>query len=272
MKIVAYSALLYGREFLECAIRSVLDAVDEYWLIYSPLGCHNGSKPVQLPEGEDARTLYEIAHDTAGKRLRWYTEANGWDSEGRQRDTIFRLAPDADRIVALDYDEIWSPGLVEAVVRASASKPDVRNWRVPMIHLWRDPFHAILHDPAFPIRVINPHAQGGEATFDAEAHDDAKRELLARTTDYVPEFHTRIVHAGYAISPELMRAKWKTHGHTNQLRLDIDWFSERYENPDATTDLHPVGSEWWNAEPIDPKVYMPLFMLEHPRIAQAVEA
>lgn len=274
MKIVAYSALLYGSEFLECAIKSVLDVVDEYWVIYSPLGCHNGSKPVQLPEGEDARTLFEIAHDTAGKRLHWYTDANGWSSEGQQRDMIFKLAPDADRIVALDYDEIWGSGLVEAVIRASASRPDVRDWRVPMIHLWRDLHHAILHDPAYPIRVINPHAPAGtSATFDAEAHDAAKRELLTRTMEYVPEFHSRIVHAGYAISPELMRAKWSgTHGHQNELRKDIDWFTERYENPKATRDLHPVGSEYWNAEMIDPFTYLPPFMAEHPRLSKAVAA
>ena len=274
MKVVAYTPLLYGREWLEYAIRSVIDSVDEYWVIYSPLGCHNGNKPVELPEGEDARTLLEVAQVAAGKRLRWYTDARGWSSEGAQRDLIFTLASDADRIVALDADEIWSPGLVDAVVRASASKPDVRDWRVPMIHLWRDLHHAILHDPAYPIRVINPHAPAGtSATFDAEAHDAAKRELLTRTMEYVPEFHSRIVHAGYAISPELMRAKWSgTHGHQNELRKDIDWFTERYENPKATRDLHPVGSEWWNAEPIEPFVYLPQYMADHPRMAERAAA
>lgn len=264
MKIVAYTALLYGREWLEYAIRSVIDSVDEYYVLYSPLGSHHGQKQVELPPGEDARTLYEIAHDTAGRKLRWYTYA-GWHTEGDQRDTIYRLAPDADRIAVLDYDEVWSPGLVEAVVRASASRPDVRDWRVPMIHLWRDLHHAILHDPAYPVRVINPHAPAGtSATFDAEAHDAAKRELLERTADYAPEFHTRIVHAGYAISPELMRAKWQTHGHQNEYRRDIDWYTERYMNPAATTDLHPVGSVYWNAEPIDPFVYLPGYMIDHP--------
>lgn len=272
MKVVAYTPLLYGAEYLAWAIRSVIDAVDEYWVLYAPTGSHNGNKPVELPEGEDARTLYEIAQDAAGRKLRWYTHV-GWSTEGEQRDTIFKLAPDADRIIALDYDEVWSPGLVEAAVRTSASRPDVRNWRVPMIHLWKDFYHAILHDPAYPIRVINPRAADGETTFDAEAHDAAKRELLTRTMEYVPEFHSRIVHAGYAISPELMRAKWSgTHGHQNELRKDIDWFTERYENPKATRDLHPVGSEWWNAEPIEPFVYLPQYMADHPRMAERAAA
>jgi hypothetical protein len=144
---------------------------------------------------------------------------------------------------------------------------------VPMIHLWRDLHHAILHDPAYPVRVINPHAAiGTSATFDAEVHDAAKRELLARTLDYVPEFHTRIVHGGYAISPALMAAKWTTHGHANEYRQDIDWMNDKYLNPSATRDLHPVGSDAWNAEPIDPFVYLPGWMIDHPLMAEAVAA
>lgn len=271
MKVVAYTALLYGREWLECAIRSVIDAVDEYHVIYSPRGSHNGNKPIQLPEGEDARTLYEIAHSAAGRKLRWYTDANGWNSEGQQRDTIFNLAPDADRILVLDADEIWSAGLARAVVAWSASNPTIREHRVPMVHLWRDPYHAILHDPAYPTRLINPHAvQGTSVTFDAHALDEARRELLNRTADYVPEFHSRIVHAGYAISPELMRAKWETHGHRGEYRKDIDWLQERYLNPAAKTDLHPVGSEYWNAEAIEPRVYMPEYVLERPGAGVAI--
>jgi hypothetical protein len=273
VKIVAYTALLYGQEWLSWAIRSVIDAVDEYHVIYSPRGSHNGNKPVDLPPGEDARTLYEIAHEAAGRKLRWYTHTEGWSIEGEQRDMIFRLAPDADRILVLDYDEVWGPGLAQAVVAASASQPNVREWRVPMIHLWRDLHHAILHDPAYPTRLINPHApQGTSTTFDAHAHDEAKRELLSRTTDYVPEFHSRIVHGGYAISPELMKAKWETHGHRNEYRREIDWFNDRYMNPAAKTDLHPVGSEYWNAEAIDPFVYLPGWMVDHPLMGEAVAA
>lgn len=269
MKVVAYTALLYGAEWLSWAIRSVIDAVDEYHVIYSPMGSHNGNKPVSLPDGENARNLYEIAHDTAGKKLRWFTEAGGWSSEGQQRDLIYKLAPDADRIVVLDADEIWAAGLAQAVIAASASQPDVREWRVPMVHLWRDVYHAILHDPAYPTRLINPHAaQGTSTTFDAEAHDRSQRELLTRTTDHVPEFHSRIVHAGYAISPALMRAKWETHGHKNEYRRDIDWYAERYMNPNAKTDLHPVGSEYWNAEAIEPFAYLPGFVFDHPLFAR----
>ena len=272
MKIVAYTALLYGAEYLSYAIRSVIDEVDEFWVLYSPVGSHNGNKPVDLPPGEDAITLYEIARKAAGDKFRWYAHI-GWSSEGEQRNTIFQLAPDADRIVVVDADEIWGPGLARAVLEQSFARPEIHDWLVPMIHLWRGFDRAILHDPAYPVRVMNPAAALGTVeTFDAHRHDEAKRDLLARTAEYVPEFHSRIIHAGYAISPALMRAKWATHGHNHQLRHDIDWFTERYENPAAAHDLHPVGSEYWNAEAFDIMQYAPLLLMEHPRYAQAVAA
>ena len=151
-------------------------------------------------------------------------------------------------------------------------QPDIRNWRLPFIHLWKDFYHAVLHDPAYPVRLINPRAADGDATFDAVAYDAAKRELLTRTVDYVPEFRTCVVHCGYAINPELMRYKMTIHGHRAELRSDIDWYHERYMNPAAVRDLHPVGSEYWNAEMIDPFTYLPPFMAEHPRLSKAVAA
>lgn len=272
MKIVGMMALHYGIEYLPWAVRSVIEELDEMWFIHTPVGNHNGgSDALPLPASENPLILYEAARAAAGSRFRWYSNSN-WHTEGEQRDTIFQLAPDADRIVVVDSDEIYGPGLVQAALSASFQYRDVRNWRLPFIHLWRGFDRAILHDPAYPVRLINPRAQSGEATFDAHAHDDAKRELLARTTEYVPEFHTRVVHAGYAISPELMRYKMTVHGHSAEFRKDIDWFSERYENPAATHDLHPVGSEYWNAEPIDIMQYAPMFLMEHPRYAQAVLA
>lgn len=272
MKIVGMMALHYGIDYLPYAVRSIIDVVDEMWFVHTPVGNHaGGPSELPLPEAEHPACLYEVAREAAGKRFRWYSHS-GWHTEGDQRDTIFQLAPDADRILVVDSDEIYGPGLAEAAIRASASRPDVRNWRLPFIHLWKDFYHAILHDPAYPTRLINPHTPNGDATFDAEAHDRAKRELLNRTLDHTPEFHTRVVHCGYAINPELMRYKMTIHGHRSELRKDIDWLRDRYLNPAAKTDLHPVGSVYWNAEPIDPFVYLPAFMAEHPRMVEAVAA
>jgi hypothetical protein len=58
----------------------------------------------------------------------------------------------------------------------------------------------------------------------------------------------------------------------NEYRRDIDWLHDRYLNPTATRDLHPVGSDYWNAEPIDPFVYLPGWMIDHPLMHEAVAA
>lgn len=273
MKIVGMMALHYGIEFLPYAVRSIIDDVDEMWFIHTPVGNHaGGPSDLPLPEDEHPANLYDAAREAAGRKFRWYSYSN-WHTEGDQRDTISQLAPDADRILVVDSDEIYGPGLAAAAIAASASRPDIRDWRLPFIHMWKDFYHAILHDPAYPVRLINPRAAvGTSATFDAEAHDQAKRELLTRTTDHVQEFHTRVVHFGYAINPELMRYKMTIHGHRAELRRDIDWFNDRYMNPAARTDLHPVGSVYWNCEVIDPLMYMPQYMIDHPRMFQAVAA
>lgn len=272
MKIVGLMALHYGIEFLPWAVRSVIDEVDEFWFVHTPVGNHaGGPSDLPLPEAEHPATLYEAAQAAAGGKFRWYSHS-GWHSEGEQRDTIFQLAPDADRVLVVDSDEIYGPGLALAAIAASVHQPDIRNWRLPFIHLWKDFYHAVLHDPAYPVRLINPRAADGDATFDAVAYDAAKRELLTRTVDYVPEFRTCVVHCGYAINPELMRYKMTIHGHRAELRRDIDWYHERYMNPAAVRDLHPVGSEYWNAEVIDPFTYLPPFMAEHPRLFKAVAA
>lgn len=264
MKIVGVMALHYGIDYLPYAVRSIINDVDTMLFLYTPKGNHSGESHLPLPEYEQAAYLFDAARRAAGSKFAWYTGLD-WRTEGEQRDSMYQIAPDADRYLVVDADEMWSEGLARAVIAASASAPNVREWRVPMVHLWKGFDRAILHDPAYPVRLINPHApQGTSTTFDALAHDAAKRELLARTCDYVPVFYSRIVHAGYAIRPDLMLYKWGCHGHKAEYRKDIDWFAERYMNDAATTDLHPVGSDYWNAERINIRDYLPEWIQEHP--------
>ena len=68
---------------------------------------------------------------------------------------------------------------------------------------------------------------------------------------------------GYAIPSWLMEYKFAIHGHKSQWRRDIDWASERWA-VNAQGDCHPIGSEYWNPETINPTDYLPAFMQEHP--------
>lgn len=239
MSIVAYIALHYGLEYLEYAIRSVIDEVDRVVVLYSETGSHGHHTAIPCPERE--KDLYRAAVRGAGLKLTWHKAS--WPYEGAQRETIHALAPDADVVVALDADEVWAPGLLSEVI-AQTEGQGARCVRVPMIHYWRSMHRAILHDPAYPIRVI--------------------WAKLPRDGSEITAGSKPISHMGYAQSPRIVRYKLQTHGHKSEFRTDCDWFTDRYMNPNATTDLHPVGSDYWHWEHVNPLDYMPAFMAEHP--------
>lgn len=249
MKVVGYTALLYGKDYLAYAIRSIIDHIDEYHVLYSSIGAHGHRTSTPCPETRDE--LYAIAQSAAGDKLRWHD--GEWPYEGAQRDSIYEYAPDADVIVVLDADEIWGvhPGfgnsLVEQAISTAQFNTEFRAFRVPIIHYWRSFYRVILHDPAYPVRVIMPKRQGGES--------------------YIPPvgYHQGgvIHHFGYAQRPEIVEYKILTHGHKGEWRKDIDWFKDRYM-ANAQIDCHPVGSEYWNPERVDPYDFMPRWMESHP--------
>lgn len=236
MKTIAYTALHYGKDYLGFAIRSIIDYVDEYWVLYSAIGSHGCRTNVPCPDTREE--LYWIAQQVAGNKLHWVD--GQWAHEGLQRDSIVEHCPDADVILVLDSDEIWPE---ELVYSATADKRLLRRtYRVPIIHYWRSFYQAVLHDPAFPVRVIYPNGFPGE--------------------DTLPSSHV-INHMGYAQRPAIVEYKQWTHGHRNEWRTDCDWFRDRFL-ANVQTDCHPVGSEYWNPEPVNPWDYMPEFMKSHP--------
>lgn len=241
-KIVAYTALRYGADYLGWAIRSAIDLVDEWHILYAKQPSHGHWSAVPCPESE--AELYDIARQTAGTKLIWH--AGDWSQEGQQRGAIYEFAPDADAILVVDSDEIYSPLLLQTVERNIASQPNgapARYWRLPFIHYWRSFNRCILHDPAYPERLIFPkHAIGGVT---------------------VPLQLGVVNHMGYAIRPEIMRYKWLIHGHLPELRRDVNWYQDVYL-ANRQTDCHPVGSEWWNPETVNPLSYMPDCMITHP--------
>lgn len=237
MKIVAYTALHYGRDYLRWAIRSVIDYVDEYVVLYSAVGSHGHKANSPCPETREE--LMRIASDAAKGKLAWYD--GSWSHEGEQRDTIHDIAPQADAVIVLDADEIWPyaamiPAAIEFGIRSRRGR-----LRLPMVHFWRSFHRAVLHDPAFPVRILLPKIGNEAATY-----------------------HTApIAHMGYAQRTEIVDYKQLTHGHRGEWRRDIDWFRERYL-ANAKTDCHPVGSEYWNPEPVEYRTYLPAWMEDHP--------
>lgn len=247
MKVIAYTALRYGRDYLAYAIQSIIDSVDEYHVLYALSPSHGHHSDAPCPETR--QELYEIAHSVAGAKLRWHE--GRWAHEGLQRDSIYNLAPDADVILVLDADEIWSDGLPQQMI-GLAQYNSFRFWRCRMLHYWRSFHRAVVYDPAYPIRVIVPKHSDGEQTFTGS-------RIAAE--NWKPELSYWINHFGYAQRPEIVGYKMKIHGHKNELRPG--WFEDTFL-PNRQFDCHPVGSEYWNPETVNPWDYLPSFMKAHP--------
>lgn len=242
MKIIGYTALRYGADYLGYAIRSIIDAVDEYHVLYATQPSHGHYSDAPLPSGESENDLHAIAWQAAGTKLNWHR--GDWTHEGQQRDSIHQFVPDADVVISVDSDEIYSELLLENILYyTKTNRLPFRYLRVPFIHYWRSFHRCVLHDPAYPARVTFPKMPAGEMGWQ--------------------DFFGVVNHMGYATKPDIVAYKWKIHGHLGELRRDVNWFENVYMT-NRQTDCHPVGSEYWNAETVDPLAYMPSWMAEHP--------
>jgi glycosyltransferase involved in cell wall biosynthesis len=238
-KIISYTALLYGKPYLASAIRSIIDAVDEVYILYTDKPSHGSQTHLQCPDTEDE--LRAIAEQAAGSKLRWHK--GHWTQENEQRNSIAEYAPDADVILICDSDEVYR----SETLKLLEEEIDYNGTyiTIPFYHIYRNFHHAIIHDPAAPPRILFPKSQ--------------RRDLVGRAS-----LHHAISHFGYCQPAEYMRYKLSIHGHKHQLRYTADEYTDKvYLDPTRWDDLHPVGSQFWNAEAINPRDYMPDWMLTH---------
>lgn len=250
MKIISLTVLHYGAQYLASAISTVVNHMDECWFLYTPKGSHGARTDVPCPETE--QELYDIARTSAGSRFRWHSGEYAY--EGQHRDKIYELVPDADVILTLDADELWptipyednypATGKLREVLEEAGSQDKIWSYRWPMIHMWRSLHRGILHDPAYPQRITITKNMGKKKT----------------TIDTLPM--PPIVHCGYAQTPPIVEYKWKVHGHIGELRKDVNWFQDKFL-ANAQSDVHPVGSEYWNVEDVNLLEYLPRWIKYH---------
>jgi hypothetical protein len=236
-KVISLTILHYGLPYLEYALRSVVDVVDEAWVLYTPQPSHGSGVHGVCPD--HPADLYEAARRGAGQKLHWYTGL--WPYEGAHRDAIDELCPDADIVLTVDADEVWAEGLA-AQALAFALTSEAGQFDVPFVHYWRSFYRAVLDDALLPVRIRH------------RRNDPAIRLS-------VPDPCGVVNHMGYALPTEYIAYKSPIHGHRAEWRPD--WFETKWQ-PNAQTDVHPVIFNHWNPVAVDPDEWMPALMQQHP--------
>lgn len=245
MKIVAFTRVLYGADYLEYVIRSTQGFADQHIVLYTPT-VSRGFNRTELACPDSRQELYRAAHNGAGARLMWV------DGEAPDVRTAFALRPDADIMLELDADEVIHPDLCDNIRhRFSNGELTAHQYRLPMVHHWRT-FHLVCRNPGWPGRLYLP-------------------KNLNDQVDYWPESdaHGNLHHFGYARQLADMRYKLDVSVHKPEFRPG--WWEDIFlKFPERLTDLHPVCVDgFWNATEFDIKALPPV-MFSHPWLNREV--
>ncbi|MBZ0097988.1 MAG: hypothetical protein K8F30_02840 [Taibaiella sp.] len=245
-KIVGFCALHYGADYLEYALRSIVDYVDVLHVVYTPQPSHGTGTTLTCPD-----TYEKLAAITTGVSYKVHWHSGVYRSESEHRAQIYKLEPAADVIVVVDSDEIWSKLAIWNAIEQSHDIKDFNHIRIPMWHYWRSFKRGFMNDPANPIRIILPK--------------NPQRDRSLIDIHHANKFRAGPVvmhHFGYAQRSDIVRYKMQIHGHIGEFRRDVNWFNDVFM-ANRQVDCHPVGSEYWNAEPI-PDSALPAILDNHP--------
>jgi len=187
--------------------------------------------------------LIECAIAGAGDKLRWHEGV--YANESQHRSKIHELEPNADCIIVVDADEVYSEKLLDELfwlIYDNDDREHARRYRLNFWHYWRSFKRGFMHDPALPERIIFPKVNNNAVdTFTS---------------------HGVVHHFGYAQRSEIVRYKLQTHGHRSEFRHDVDWFGDVFM-ANRQYDCHPIGSNAWNCEDMDAS-QLPSVLNDHP--------
>jgi hypothetical protein len=237
MKVHSLTILHYGKDYLSYALKSVYHSVEQCHIFYTPTPSHGHQ--TNVPPIETRAELMQAAYQYDPEdKIKWY-DLIGITHEGPQRDIALKTveAAGADRVLVIDYDEVW-PNTLDV---AKINFPPVRNHLINMIHFWRS-FNWCCKDNGWPVRIIDL------------CHDEG--------THYMSKDLIQVFHFGYAVTGRVMRYKWEIHGHKNELRPN--WFQDKWHRWPPVDDCHPTNeANFWMPQTFD-KLKLPDFMQNHP--------
>jgi len=223
MKVLAFTVLHYGKEYLRQSIESLKDSVDEHLILYT--NRPSFGYETNLPNPDSEEELHAIANSFS--HVTW-SEIKGVQRENVHRDRAFDYARrhGYDIVIVADYDEIWERP-EEAIERAYNSKAGQfcvmgSQW----VTFWKS-LNEYVTDGFAPVRLFNMH------------NDLLNPEHIAKGFIY---------HMGYCISDQLMEYKISCHGHRADFDRNNSWFKNKWLNYEkgVTKFLHPATDAYWH--------------------------
>ncbi|MEK6882497.1 MAG: hypothetical protein AABY22_22945 [Nanoarchaeota archaeon] len=239
IKVIAYSPIHYGAEYLKESLMSVINHVDKIVAVYSETPSYGHGTTAECPEKE--MDLFKIAMDVCGDKLIWRKEK--FHNEGEHRSFIYNFTEGFDLVLALDADEVFkeADGELDNALRV-AYEGDKRYYGIAgYLNFWKS-FSHICTDGFTPIRITNLKNKSGEGV--------------------VP---CTIYHFSCAQSNVIMDYKYEIHGHKNEIR--DNWLQNIYYKWTPENQfkfLHPTSMDiWGEAIPFD-KNTLPESLKNHP--------
>lgn len=233
MKIVGFTALHYGSEYLAKAIQSIDHVVDEHVIVYSERPSYAHQTVLSNPDSE--QKLKDIAFSVSSKII--------WDShrsfhhEGHHRNRVFNFAKDGDLVIVVDSDELWEEpeNAIQESLKHRARQFPINGF----VNFWKSTKY-IMRDGFQPIRIIRPGMPNVQHTINAT-----------------------IYHMGYCIDDATMLYKLDIHGHKADI-INVHGSAQAYFNKFKSwthpgcgvTHLHPASKDIWiDAEEYNGKLH-----------------
>ena len=244
MKVLAFTVLHYGKEYLRESILSVKDNVDTHLIAYTKTPSFGYGTDMQNPDTEE-----ELKNICSEFDHIWWEDVTGHRQENQHRQVAVNFARKHgyDIILVIDSDEIWDPSKVQEAIDHAANS---RNGQFLVkgsqwVTLWQS-FNEYVTDGFAPVRLFNLH------------NDLMKAEYIDKGFIY---------HMGYCISDELMAYKISCHGHRADFDSNNKWHNEKWINykKGETKFLHPATEAYWQeTQPFD-KTKLPEVLKKHPK-------
>ena len=243
MKVLAYTAIHYGKEYLKEAIEAVKEHVDIHLLTYTSIPSYGFTTDMVNPDSEqELRVISDQFDHTEFINITGRAKA---ENVHRQIAIDYAKANNYDIVLVVDSDEVWDTGKVkEAIDYAYNSKNGRFGIRGSQwVTLWQS-FNEFVTDGFAPIRLFNLH------------NDINKEELIEKGFIY---------HMGYCISNEMMEYKISCHGHKADFDRNKSWYQYKWlgYKRGETKFLHPATEAYWRETEDFDKTKLPEVLKNH---------